>query len=582
MTGLFDFLSLGQGQSDQNAAYSPGLLALMGASQKLSDALAPQPASRLPLGKPGIGYLLGQAAGGAGQGLAASQILRQGQTKMYGEQLANMQAAQMYNLKAAALGWPTIPVPGMPGVGGKPSGAPPQAAGAQAAASAMVPPSAGLAPPVASAAPVAGLGAGAPSPAAGGGQPPVGGAFPPGFLQQLLTRQAFGINPTAEQQQLQAAGKNPYDLTDPAVRNVLNAATAHAVGIAPAVAPTRPGMLPQYWDANSGKYNFDTSAIPALSQGQFAAAAATGAGGLGAKEAEASFNAGLKVKTENTIERNKYFYQTGQRAPDAMANDPAMTPQAAPNGDVSMPDGTVIPSPPKTAPFLGADAMAKQNTNTQETEKAFGAIRGTLDGTESRMIGLAKALQTVQSGGLNERRAEIANIIAGAGMPGLAAKIMSAKDVSAVQTAMGLQTLDVLGQLKQINQGTGGRILNSEFTSLIDKQYGPDLAPQANFNLITQALGGIYQTKKMIDGYDKVAKPGGWRDANAYQSAFYSNPANSYQTMVDRAGQTIGPLKGMAAPPVAAIKHLQMNPTLRSEFDAKYGAGAATQYLGGK
>lgn len=36
------------------------------------------------------------------------------------------------------------------------------------------------------------------------------------------------------------------------------------------------------------------------------------------------------------------------------------------------------------------------------------------------------------------------------------------------------------------------------------------------------------------------------------------------------------------APPQAAINHLRMNPKLRAEFDAKFGAGAAAQYLKGQ
>lgn len=348
----------------------------------------------------------------------------------------------------------------------------------------------------------------------------------------------------------------------------------------PVIGGDRPGVLPQYFNPRTGRYEADMSSLPAMEAGQFAASRGKAQGELGAKESEAAFQAGLKVKTENETLKRQAFYQTGVMPPDyGAANSPSVQPST---GNIATPKGTVVPAAPQTTTFPGTDAITKQNTNTQETEKNFGAIRGTLDGTEARMVALAKSLQTVQSGGLNEKRAEIANNLRGAGLAGPADFVMSGKDTAAVQSALGLQTLDILGQLKQINQGTGGRILNSEFSNLLNKQYGPDLSPQANYDLITQALGGVYQTRNMIDDYYKYGKPSGWRDANAFQSAYYSKPENAYQNMVDQAGKAVGPLKGMMTPPPTAVKHLQTNPSLAPDFDAKYGVGASKQYLGTK
>jgi hypothetical protein len=688
MAGLLDFLS---GDDPNTAgAMDPRAMGLLGATAGMGAAYPPQPASRLPLARPSLGYMLSQAAGGYGKGYGAGVEQQQTAAKTYADQLANLNAAQMYNLRAGQLGWPSVGMPGRGGslppmAGGAPPpeappvaapalpapsgvgvpapgpgqpttmtglasrnnnpgnlkfrgqpgatqgeggfakfddpdvgfqalktqialdtargatlesyinkyappsendtpaylsdaskaigvppqtplyrvnhdalarfqakresgftptppqapGAPAQGAGAQVGNGAMVAPPAAVGNPPPSAAPV-GAGSGGPAPAGGA---PVAG-MPPDFLKQLLTRQAFGVNPTPEQQALLAAGHNPYDLNNPVVRNTLQGAATKAAGIVPSV-PAARSIPPQNYNPATGKYDFDTSALPSMQAGAAAVSAGTAGGQQPFKEHQAAFEAGLKVNTENRIEQLKVAYQTGQMPPDYLnPAKPEMPAAISPKGEVATSRGTVVPPPPQQREFPGSDAILKENANTQDAEKNFGALRGVLDQAESRLVSTAKLLQVTQSAGLNEYKAEVANGLRGAGLNSVADKVMSATDTASVKALLGYQTMDILGQLKAANTGTGGRILNSEFVHTLDTQYGPDIPPDANHALITQALGGIYQTRNMIDDYYKFGKPMGWRDAYGYESAYYSHPANSMGNMIDYAGKVIGPLKG--------------------------------------
>lgn len=296
---------------------------------------------------------------------------------------------------------------------------------------------------------------------------------------------------------------------------------------------------------SGGGWDFPTGVVKAEANKAGAISGAQANAAVGAHNAEAEFKLRLEAKNAKDNEAFKTYLTDG-----------VWPPGYGPNGDgkpvptdkgIVTPKGTVVPPAPEQK-FIGSDAIKEQNKNTGETEKTFGAVRGSLEGTEGRIKALADALKVVQSGGLVSHRAEISNTLRGLGLDKAADAFMNKKETGAVQTAIGLQVLDVLGQLKSINQGTGGRILNSEFVNLIDKQYGPDISPEANRALITQALGGISQTRGMIDDYYKYGKPEGWRDANAYQSAYYSDPANSYGKMVKQAEDEVGLLKGMKPP----------------------------------
>lgn len=296
---------------------------------------------------------------------------------------------------------------------------------------------------------------------------------------------------------------------------------------------------------SGGGWDFPTGVVKAEANKAGAISGAQANAAIGAHNAEAEFKLRLEAKNAQDAQAYKTFNESGVWPPGYGPSGDGKPVETA-KGIVT-PQGTVIP-PPSAQRFTGTDAIKEQNKNTGETEKTFGAMRGSLEGTEGRIKALAEALKVVQSGGLVSHRAEVANTLRGLGLDKAADAFMNKKETGAVQTAIGLQVLDVLGQLKNINQGTGGRILNSEFVNLIDKQYGPDISPEANRALITQALGGVYQTRAMIDGYYQYAKPQGERDANAYQSSFYSEKANGYDKMVKQAEEDVGLLKGMKPP----------------------------------
>lgn len=504
-------------------------------------------ASRLPIT---TGQVLGAGAGAmANSNAQFDASIPQQATAPYqvqNAQLQNAQLMQRYKLMQDAINGTGA----FAGQGSSPTSQPPAAP--QAAGPGQLPPSPQQPGPLSPQAPGQAPLAGGPTMASAGLLSGNGSPTPPGappMPQQAPPQSgAMGGSPANLYRQalvsdalIPGSGKGIIDKNTMGYENVREGGVIY--GPNGQIVAQNPKIPSNYYLGKDANGNPAALPIAGADAGARANAAGQAEGALPAKQAEAAFNAGLKVTTENAVAQRQAYYQTGIKPPNYDA--PPQPVGLSKSQDIITDRGTVVPPPPRMTTFPGTDAITKQNENTAATEKNFGAIRGTLDGTEARMVGLGKALQIVQSGGLNEPRAELANKIRGLGLGTLADQIMSAKDTAAVQTALGLQTLDILGQLKQINQGTGGRILNSEFTNLLDKQYGPDMSPQANYTLLTQALGGVSQTRNMIDDYYSTAKPGGWRDANAFQSAYYSKKENSYQTMVDQAGKAMGPLKGM-------------------------------------
>lgn len=624
--GLFDFFQSPQG------------MGLLGALQGLGNARAPQAASRLPLAQPNLLNTIGQIAGGYGGGLTSGTQNQetQARTGLYGQQanLYGQQAGlnqiktasdlQQYNFWARATGQPELSLPDTLGKNGTitPKFATPQTPTMQMPGGTVTPtpmptpealpgasptpampmpsmpgaqPTAPLpSPPM----PMQQQGGAAPMGAPSGGAAP-SAASPTDYIQKMMLSQPppvlehFGIKVPEELKTAYAAGVQPGS---PQWMQIAQQATLKALGIGGPIGGTQPGVPIKMMQLNTA------TGMPELYM-------------PGGSEDAAKREAELRLKERGREKQQDIYGTTGiippmlgvggppQAAPQAPpgfsvgggAGGGAMqaAPQGAapsgragmeprtPQGDVITDRGTVVPKAPQV-PFTGTDALNRMNAMTEKTEENFGAVRPSLDATEGRLQALAQVYREMQTGGLAEKKAEMANILRGAGLP--ADWIMNEKDTASVQKALGVQVQEVLGQLKQINAGTGGRILNSEFQSFLGKQTGPNLAPEANFSLLTQALGGVYQTRNLIDDYYNHAKPNGWRDANAYMSKYFGTKENSYANAVKYAEDAIGPLKGMAAsggaalPPPDAIKHLQMNPNLAPAFEEKYGAGSALQF----
>lgn len=531
-------LDLFMGDPSTAGAMDPRAMGLLGMAGAMGQAYAPQAASRLPVAQPNMAYLLGQAAGGygGGYGQGMNQQMMQAQTQgqnlqNYGAGLKNLNDATTYNMWAPYLGQPPIPMPngpapqsGMPGQAPMPQPSPAQAAPSPMPAPAMPqggPPAMGGAPAAAGAAPAA---------AVGGGALANLYQLPPPLLQRM------GITVPPELTAAFAAGMQPGT---PPWQTLANNAALKASGMNPTIGGDRPGVpLQQNSIGADGKIN--TTIVP----GQLEAMTAGAMTQVPAKAAEAWNSMRAKVAGEAEIDANKYRNQFGTEPP-AHVTAAADQKMSAPGEAIKTPNGSVVPSTATQVIGPGSEQTKAQLDNSQKTEQNWNQVRPSLDQTENRLSALGKAFQTVKAGGGTEAKATIANNLRGVGLGPIADQVMSAKDTAAVQSSIWLGIQDVLGSLKQINTGTGGRILNSEVEAFFKHGFNPNMDPTALHDAISQQLGSIYQTRNMIDDYFSVGKPGGWRDANQFQSAYLREKGNALGPLVDQAQKAMGDFKGM-------------------------------------
>jgi hypothetical protein len=96
----------------------------------------------------------------------------------------------------------------------------------------------------------------------------------------------------------------------------------------------------------------------------------------------------------------------------------------------------------------------------------------------------------------------------------------------------------------------------------------PNLQPEANQSIISEAVGAIRWERAMKESWTE-AKKYGWRDPQDFQLQW--TQLNPLQKYVEEAKKDIGPLKGMAQPvspgtvlPPAGARERRWNPATQS------------------
>lgn len=228
--------------------------------------------------------------------------------------------------------------------------------------------------------------------------------------------------------------------------------------------------------------------------------------------------------------------------------------------------------------------LAGPGFDASQVLQSFGQAQDQRLQTQRQQAALAEQQRQRQMEIQQQQRAQQAGQMAAQGnVQGGRQLALNSGDWSLVNHLSGLQddqrkqTLDSFKELGQYALLADTPEKWDQYVSYYAQQGHPEAESyRGKFGLRAQILAQAgmasdYQKQQQVDY--KVVPPGG------YLQGFGANgqPIGDVQTAPpQQQAQPQG-----AGVPSAAIQHLQQNPSLAAAFDAKYGAGASRQYMGG-
>lgn len=234
--------------------------------------------------------------------------------------------------------------------------------------------------------------------------------------------------------------------------------------------------------------------------------------------------------------------------------------------------------------------VALQTSLQDEDLKANAEMTSNLSGVQKeqyRLKQLADVYQQTQSGTLLAQNPDVAKQLVAWGVINNPSQI---HDLSMVQKGLANQAIQVIQMTKDANANLGGapsRLFGSEINNMQQKAENPSSTPEANYQVITDAMGLANHTADMAKGWDQIGGLGNrlasgstLRPADYARQFIENHDPQDYKTA---AMKSLGEFKGMTgtgAPTKTDINYLKSNPSLAPKFNARFGANASKQYMG--